>query len=369
MASTAFSIRQLFLVAETIVVAVGGGIGFTLLDLPASWLSGAMLFTAIAALAGRTMLVPQMLARICFVALGISLGSVASPETIAGMRTWPLSIGLVCVGMGAVTAGTITYLRRVHGWDTQTAMLASIPGALSQVMAHAAELGADLRAIGIVQSLRLLILSVCIPSVLTFSGLAAVVRLPSGQVTVAEAPGEFVLLVVGCSVAAMVLRWIRFPGAFLFGPLTVSAFVHGLGIVHLGLPSWVASVAMVVLGAVAGSRFTGTPLRLLASYFAAGLGAFTVSLAIAGVFAIVAATLCDLRMADVVIAYAPGALDVMMILALALHLDPVFVGAHHLARFFTVTLAMPVLVRYLGTPSPKTKSGRPAEHRGDSLDD
>jgi uncharacterized membrane protein AbrB (regulator of aidB expression) len=33
----------------------------------------------------------------------------------------------------------------------------------------------------------------------------------------------------------------------------------------------------------------------------------------------------------------------MMLLALALNLDPVYVGAHHLVRIFLVSLAMPVL--------------------------
>ena len=33
----------------------------------------------------------------------------------------------------------------------------------------------------------------------------------------------------------------------------------------------------------------------------------------------------------------------MMILALALHLDPVFVGAHHLTRVLVVSLGLPVL--------------------------
>jgi uncharacterized membrane protein AbrB (regulator of aidB expression) len=43
------------------------------------------------------------------------------------------------------------------------------------------------------------------------------------------------------------------------------------------------------------------------------------------------------------IAYAPGAVDAMMLLALALNLDPVYVGAHHLVRIFFVSLAMPLL--------------------------
>jgi uncharacterized membrane protein AbrB (regulator of aidB expression) len=34
-----------------------------------------------------------------------------------------------------------------------------------------------------------------------------------------------------------------------------------------------------------------------------------------------------------------------MLLALALHLDPVYVGAHHVLRIFMVSLMMPLVAR------------------------
>jgi uncharacterized membrane protein AbrB (regulator of aidB expression) len=45
------------------------------------------------------------------------------------------------------------------------------------------------------------------------------------------------------------------------------------------------------------------------------------------------------------IAFAPGSVDAMMLLALALNLDPVYVGAHHLTRIFFVSLTMPFVAR------------------------
>ncbi len=68
----------------------------------------------------------------------------------------------------------------------------------------------------------------------------------------------------------------------------------------------------------------------------------------AGITAIFAAGLVaflGLPVAEVMIAYAPGAVDAMMLLALALHVDPVYVGAHHLVRIFFVLMSMPFLAR------------------------
>ena len=77
-----------------------------------------------------------------------------------------------------------------------------------------------------------------------------------------------------------------------------------------------------------------------------------------------------LPISDVIVAYAPGSVDAMMIMALALHLDPVFVGAHHLARVFTVTLAMPIIIRYTEAPgASNAESEQPMLPPGEGLDD
>jgi uncharacterized protein len=54
----------------------------------------------------------------------------------------------------------------------------------------------------------------------------------------------------------------------------------------------------------------------------------------------------------VIVAFAPGAQDTMMVLALAMHLDPVYVGAHHLARFLAVSFSVAVVARRLVSREP-----------------
>ena len=58
----------------------------------------------------------------------------------------------------------------------------------------------------------------------------------------------------------------------------------------------------------------------------------------------------SVRFADVLVAFAPGAMDAMLALALTLHIDPIFVGAHHLSRFVFVTIATPGIVHLFGRP-------------------
>jgi membrane AbrB-like protein len=158
--------------AESLLIAAAGGVLFNAAGFPAAWLAGSMVFAGTAALMGRPIFIPTLLARVFYVTLGISIGGVVTPQTLAGVASWPLSIILVCVAMACVTAGTTGYLRNVYGWDSQTALFAGIPGALSQVMALAAERDVDLRAIAIVQTLRVVILAVCVPAALGLFGFA-----------------------------------------------------------------------------------------------------------------------------------------------------------------------------------------------------
>jgi hypothetical protein len=330
---------------ETLAIALAGGAALGLVGVPAGWLSGSILAVAGASLAGRPMLVPTLMMRAIFVLIGISLGAVVTPETLHGMATYPLSIAVLLLAMAFISIGGAGYLRIVHRWGKVDAYLAAAPGGMSQVLALGAELGADLRAIAIVQSIRVVVIAVGLPAGLSLLRLVGHAP-PRPTVALNMATlDELAILVAASSVAALIAYRFRFPGGLLFGAMLTSAVLHGSGLIHAVMPWWVANTAMVAMGAVTGSRFANMPLRLLMNFVAAAFGSFAVAVAIAAVFAALLISLSSLRVAEVMIAFAPGSVDAMMLLALALNLDPVYVGAHHLTRIFFVSLTMPLIAR------------------------
>src|SRR5690606_11505952 len=113
------------------------------------------------------------------------------------------------------------------------------------------------------------------------------------------------------------------------------------GLIEATLPWWVAYAAVIGIGAIIGVRFANTSLRTLLRFLGAALGSFAVAMSIAALAVLVLSSLMSVGAADAVVAFAPGAQDTMMVLALALHLDPVFVGAMHLSRFLLVSLLVP----------------------------
>ena len=339
------SLRALIETAETLLIAAAGGLAFTLLGLPAGLVSGSVLAVTVAALFGRPVKVPVPLARICYVVVGILLGAVVTPQTLKGLATWPVSVALLMVATLCMMVATTSYLRVVHRWNRLSALMGASPGAMMQVIALSTELGADLRAVAIVQTLRVLLLTTGIPGGLALFGLVApavpVVREPAGGSSLAE-----ILVVVAVStVTAWTMARLRFPGGFLFGAMTGSGVLHGTGLIQAVLPWWIGSAAVIVLGAVVGSRFANTTFRLIIGYLGAAFGSFAVSLSVATLFVLIVTHFFPFPIANVVVAFAPGAQDTMMVLALALHLDPVYVGAHHLARFLVVTISVAIAAR------------------------
>ncbi|NVO15610.1 MAG: AbrB family transcriptional regulator [Rhodoplanes sp.] len=342
---------------ETLVIGAVGAELFNLANIPAAYLAGAMVLVAIAALAGRPVGVPRPVARCFFVVVGLSLGSVVNPESLHGVAAWPISIAAVVVAMACVTLSTMYYLRRVHGWDTMTALFAGVPGALSQVLVHAAEEKCDVRGIAIVQTMRVVILTVGVPALLAALGQGGPTRLAVAPSSLFAAPLELAVMVAAAvAVAALLLR-VGFPGGLMIGPMAVSAILHGTGLITVTLPMWAMIGGMVGLGAVSGSRFTNTPLFILWSYLGAALGSFAVAIAVSGAFVLALAVGLGLRVGDLTVAFSPGAIDAMMVLALALHIDPVFVGAHHIARVFAVSFSLPLVIRYMSR-----RSGRREDH-------
>jgi membrane AbrB-like protein len=335
-------------VLETLVLGTAGGALFLWAHLPGGLISGAMIAVGIAAIAGRPLVVPPILTQTVLVLLGISLGSLVSRQLLQHMGAYPLSIGLLALATFCSTLGSSLYLQRVHGWDRTSAFLAGSPGALSQITMLAIERGADVSAIAVVQTMRVIMLTAALPMLLALTGLAP--SSPPAAVTAIASPLELAELIAASVAVALLLRLIKFPASWMFGAMIGSSVLHGTGVIEGGLPPSVRAIALVGIGALIGSRFARMKPKTLLSHVNAALGSFAIAIGISAVFVAVIALTTPVRFADIIVAFAPGAMDAMLALALTLHIDPIFVGAHHLSRFAFVTIATPGIVHLFGRP-------------------
>ncbi len=335
--------RRLLRTLVTLAIAAVGGTAFGLLNLPAGWLTGGMIAVAAAALARVEVEIPTPLRNVAFVVIGSFLGSSVSPELVGELPRWPISLAVLAVNLAVLQWAAQTFLTRVCGWDRQTAFFAAIPGLTSYVIALALPTRADTSRIAVSQTIRVFLLVVFLPKAVSMVGAIA-----PGPAAPVGTLWEIALTLAGGTIGGIAFSFVGIPAGPLLGALLVSGILHGTGMVTGALAQPLLIAAYIVLGGLIGSRFAGTTLRTLSAMFAASLGAFAISLVVAVIGAWIAAWLTGQSFAQMVLAFSPGGIDVMTIMAFALHLDAAFVAAHQLARFLFIAIYAPLLLRRMG---------------------
>src|SRR6202049_2260839 len=194
---------------ETLAFGTIGGVLFVVAGLPGGLISGAMMAVGIAAMMGRPLTMPPILTQTVLVLLGISLGSLMSRQLLQHISAYPLTIALLALATFCTTFGSSFYLQRLHGWDRTSAFLAASPGALSQITVLAIEKGADVSAIAVVQTMRVILLTAALPLLLAPTGIPPS-PLPAMATAVAS-PLDLAGLIAASVAVALVLRLAKFP--------------------------------------------------------------------------------------------------------------------------------------------------------------
>lgn len=336
----------------TLAIAGSGGAAAFQLGLPAALLSGSVLAVATAGLAGVRVGVPVWLHQIGFVVVGASLGSGVTPRTIELLPSWPLSLLALGACVTALMVVIPRYLHWVHNIDMATARLCAVPGALSYVLALAAESKVDVARVALLQSLRLASLIIFFPLVVEL----ATGGLPAAQTAIAPATLADLALLLGLSaLAGYGFLYLGVPAGTLVGALMASAVLHGAGAVS-GVPViWVLWPALIVTGSMIGSRFVGVDRRIFLSSLGAGAGSLAIASAISCAFSLPVIALMDIPFAQAWLALAPGGIETMTVLAFAMGYDPAFVAGHQLARFLGLSFILPILMARQGEPHSRAK--------------
>jgi membrane AbrB-like protein len=332
--------------ALILLVAAGGGGLFQWVGAPAGWLTGAMLAVALVGVRRRWLGPSEPLTNLGMLLSGAVIGSAATPDAVALLARNPSSLVLLLASLVATMVVTGVYLERVAGWRRLDAILASAPGALSAVMAIARETSSDIPAIAVVQLFRLFLLVAVAPGLLAYAGVGA-----SGA-SLAAGPGAAldIVAMLGCGAAAgFLFHRLGVMAPMILGATFASAALHATDLVHGGLPYWLAAPGFVIVGALIGSRFGTITARQMLGLLPVAVIAFIASAGVAAGFAAMAAQAAGVSFGVAFIAFAPGGLEAMALLAVLLGLDPLFVGAHHMVRFMAVGLLLPLAAR-LGRP-------------------
>ncbi len=330
----------------TIGLGCAGGYVASLLSLPLAWMIGAMLTTTVAAMLGAPLHVYGWLRNVMVCVLGVMLGSSFTPDIFSVIGDWVVSLALLAAYVAVAGGVCFLFFHKLCGFDKPTAYFAGMPGGLAEMVIVGEAFGGDSRVIALAHGLRVLFVVLVVPfGFQLFEHFDMASRPPPGLPLLAIPLQDLaVLLAVGVA-GYFGSQLLKIPASRLVGPMLLSMAVHLTGWTAAKPPIELIYAAQVVIGAAIGTRFANTSASLIGRISLQALGSTAILVGFTLLFAAGLHALLGLPFEGLVLAYAPGGLAEMSLIALALSADAAFVATHHIARIVFVVIGAPLMFR------------------------
>jgi membrane AbrB-like protein len=283
-------------------------------------------------------------------AMGVVLGTYLESAQLGALQhTW-LPVLLVSLATLALTIAAGLVLARTTGVDSATASLGMVAGGASGIVAMAGELGGDDRLVAFMQYLRVLVIVVLTPLIVSvaFGGVSEGSVDPSAGEPVLGTPlgWAFTLLVAAAGVVAG--RRLRVPAGSLLVPLVVAATVSLTGVLPgANVPPLLRETAFALIGLQVGLRFTPATLRTAGRLILPVVVSILAMVAVCFVLAWLLTLTTDVSLLDGYLATTPGGLYAVLATAFGVRADTTFVLAVQALRLFVMLLAAPPIVRWI----------------------
>lgn len=325
--------------ALTLAIGAVGALLAWAINMPLAFLAGPAVAVAGAGIAGAPVVIARPLRETGFVLVGLTIGSLVTPDSIDAMLRWPIAfVLLVVLTFLTPWVGQWVLTRSLGFGDRDEAFLASSPGHLSLVVALADSLSLSVTRPTVLAAIRVLTLTLCVPFAARMAGLDVGPGLQSG----AHAASWLAIAaqIIATLALAPLLGRMRLPAPYLLAAMMIGATTHLTQWVDGNIPVWLSQCVLVLMGSLIGTRFVGTSLRALVANLGTGLLIVGLSTGLALVFALIAAPLSGLPLLDLLLGFAPGGLETMVIVGAAMGADPSFVAAAHVLRLIVLALIL-----------------------------
>lgn len=276
------------------------------------------------------------------VTLGIATGLMFEAWDSATVSTMLPSLGVLLLCLAVQVALAAWWLSRGAGWNRTDALLAVYPGALAAVFDLLESHQASSKVI-IVHLMRLLLITVLVS--LLIPGAAPVVVAEADPLSTGMALTVLSVIVLSVVIGRLLLA-VGVPAPFMLTAIIITAvFVKSGWLQGFHMPDWSLNLAALILGVRIGSRFQGLGLAELGRHGRTALVSVGLMILVAAVFAWAAARLLGSDALSLWLAYMPGAIETIAIVAFAGGLNVVFILTHHLARMVVLHFAPALLVQ------------------------
>jgi membrane AbrB-like protein len=338
-----------------LALGLAGGLTFSTLKAPLPWMLGPMVFNSIAAVLRLPIRSPVRLRPYVTVVIGVMLGSGFNPGLFSQLQAWGLSLAFLAVYLTVSGLIVVPYYRYIAGFDWVTAYFSGMPGGLNEMVLIGRDAGGHDGRIALAHAARIVIVVVLVAVWFRLiAGYDLGDRSQFGK-SFAVIPWSDLAVLAVCGVAGFFMGpLLRLPAPTLIGPMILSAAAHLSGLSQNPPPREIVTLAQLFLGTIIGCRFIGSSARDIGRALLISLGATLIMLTITILFAVVLHGFFNQQIEQVLLAYSPGGLAEMSLVALAMQADVAYVAIHHVVRIILVVLCAPLVFRMMqrGTHRP-----------------
>lgn len=324
--------------------ATAGAWLFWALGLPLPLLQGPMAACLIAALAGVQMQDTGRFGTFMRTFLGVAVGSSITPQTVAHLPDFALSLLFVPLFITIIGAVGYPLFRYGFGFNHPTSWYAAMPGGLQDMLVFGEEAGGDPRALSLIHATRVMVIVTVAPLVMVgFWGID--LTQPPGRPALEMDPVQIGLMVFACFAGWKIAERVGLFGASILGPMILTAALSLSGLIHSRPPAEMIWAAQFFIAIAVGVKYAGITWRELRVDVGAGL-VYTGLLALISLAFLQLVYLTGVAPAlDAFLAFLPGGQAEMVVIAIIAGADLAYVVSHHLLRIIIVILLAPVVAR------------------------
>ncbi|MDD3343074.1 MAG: AbrB family transcriptional regulator [Sulfurospirillaceae bacterium] len=332
----------------TLMIATLGALAFKYVHLPLPWLLGSIVATSIASRFDTLPLYrPKVLTGPARTVLGITIGSAFTPQVAQGIFTYLPSLLMIIPFIVIIGLVGVWYYWKVVKFDKMTAFFSTMPGGLMEMVSIAEDMGANVAKVTLTQSTRLLLIVFTLPFIIEALGHIHLgdrgsITAPLRDVSNHDLLAMLFLAVIG----AWGAKKLHISGAFIIGPMIVSAFVYMLGWVEARPPDEAIKLTQLIIGTTIGFVFRGVKSKEVITTLRQTFGFFLILSSVCSLFIYSVYTCFDFPLISILLAFAPGGQSEMNLIAIILGVNVPFVALHHVMRIFLVMGIAPLIAKW-----------------------
>ena len=250
---------------------------------------------------------------------------------------------LVAAAFGSILIGYIgsRVLAHYTRTDDATAFFSSVPGGATEMANLGERFGAAVDKVAVAHSLRILMVVCTIPVLMTLANVHGGDRYDPVLVPFSWV-GLLELLAIATA-GGLLLNWMRFPNAWMMGPLVATILVSASGNEFSSMLGLLTNCGQVLLACALGARFSRQFLRDAPRFVTVVVACILVMISLSAAMGWGLAQLTGIFVPTMLLAAAPGGIAEMSITARALQLGVALVTAAHVTRvIIIVTLSLPI---------------------------